>query len=486
MKKPASKSVMASFKTRAFRAGGYSIAATAIILAMLILLNLLVGRLPSKMTKYDLTSSKLNSITAGTKSILKQVDKDITIYWMSSESAADPYVESLLQLVKEQNKRIKVVQKDLNIYPEFATNYTDETVIPNSLIVECGDRFRYLNYSGDIYTYDNADYYTTYTYTTYFNGEGALVGAIKYVTGTVLPKVYYLTGHEELELAANYAAAVKNQNIELVELSLLKEETVPQDADAVVICAPQRDISADELKKLQDYTDAGGNLLVMTDYYFGKTITPNLETLMNGYGMASVPGLVMDGAGGYYYQYPYFLLPELTTHATTDPLITGKVQVLLFTAHGISIADEMPSNLTVTPLMNTSGKAYAKQKKDSDTMSKENGDLTGPFVLAAHSVKNEGEESESNVVWVGAPSLAESDIDELSLGGNMDLFLNILGYEAAPEEMEMTVHAKPLTEPKYLLMSKGTKTTIGVIVMALIPTVFLVVGAIFWYRRKRR
>ena len=43
MKKPASKSFMASFKTRAFRAGGYSIAATAIVLVMFILLNLVVG-----------------------------------------------------------------------------------------------------------------------------------------------------------------------------------------------------------------------------------------------------------------------------------------------------------------------------------------------------------------------------------------------------------------------------------------------------------
>lgn len=486
MKKPASKSFMASFKTRAFRAGGYSIAATAIVLAMLILLNLLVGRLPNKMTKFDLTETKLNSITTETKSVLQQLDQEITIYWMTSESANDPYLESLLDLVKEQNDHIKVVEKDLNIHPEFAGKYTDDSVSPNSLIVECGDKSRFLNYYGDILTQDMKDYYTTGTYTTYFNGEGALVGAVKYVTSSVLPKVYYLTGHGEETLEANYTAAVKNQNIDLAELSLLKAEAVPEDADAIMIFGPTRDISTDELEKLQSYTEAGGSLLVMTNYYFKVNPMPNLEKLMNAYGMSSVPGLVMDGSSGYYYQYPYFLMPDMESHATTDPLIEGKIQTLLFTAHGIKVAEDLPADLTVTALMKTSGKAYAKQSESSSSMNKEEGDLGGPFVLAAHSVKNLGTENESNVVWIGAPSLAQSDIDEMSLGGNMDLFLNILGHLAAPEEMEMTVHAKPLTEAKYLLMSDGTKTVIGVVVMALIPLLFLGAGTLIWYRRKRR
>ena len=485
MKKPASKSFMASFKTRAFRAGGYSIAATAIVLVMFILLNLVVGYLPSKITKIDLTETKLNSITAETKSVLQQLDQEITIYWMTSESANEPYLESLLDLVKEQNDHIKVVEMDLEIHPEFAGEYTDDAVYPNSLIVECGEKHRFLNYYGDILTQDMKDYYATHTYTTYFNGEGALLGAIKYVTGAVLPKVYMLTGHGESALYTIYTAAIKNQNVELQELSLLEEETVPSDADAVMICAPVRDISIDEQKKLKDYTEGGGNLLVITHFYYQTTPLPNLESLMGSYGMSSVPGLVMDGSSGYYYQYPNFLLPDMESHATTDPLVKEARRILLASAHGIRIAENMPSGLTVTPLLKTSSKAYAKQNA-SNYIDKEEGDLSGPFVLAAHSVKNEGTETESNVIWVGSSALVDPELNEKSLYGNLDLFLNILGHLAAPEEIEMTVHAKPLTDAKHLLMSDGTKTGIVIVVMALIPALFMGVGILIWYRRKRR
>lgn len=482
-------SLASSFKTRAFRAGGYSIVATAIVLTIVIVLNLVVGALPEKITKFDLTQTKLHSITPQTKQILSENNRDITIYWILTEGNEDTYVKSLLTLVQEQNSRIKVVRKDTDIYPTFATAYTTETVYPNSLIVECGEKYRYLNYYGDILTQDLADYYTTGTYTQYFNGEGALVSAIKYVTSEKLPKIYGLTGHGESAFSTKFATAVKNQNLELEELSLMKENAVPQDADSLLICNPTKDISTAELTVLREYTAGGGNLMLISDYTLTQKDFPNLLILMEDYGMALQPGLVTEADPNHYYGYgsKFDLLPDLQTHATTDPLINGNYFVLLSGAHGIKVAEQLPSEVSVTQLLTSTSVSYAKQKYTQlTTDAKESGDVDGPFALAALATKNSGQESESNVAWIGSASIVNEEVDAEVAGGNMDLLLNVLGFLCDPEEAEMTIHAKPLSETQYLTITNTSRTILTWLVMIILPAGFIGIGALVWYRRKRQ
>ena len=51
----------------AFQGGSYSLAVAAILLAILIAVNVLVSALPASMTRYDISASKLYSITSNTK-----------------------------------------------------------------------------------------------------------------------------------------------------------------------------------------------------------------------------------------------------------------------------------------------------------------------------------------------------------------------------------------------------------------------------------
>ena len=487
-KKPEERVSLAnSFKTRAVRAGGYSMAATAVILAIVVVINLLVGALPARLTKFDITDNKVYSISDQTKATVQGLKQDITVYWILTEGDEDSYVRSLLDLVKEYSSHIKIVRKDTDADPRFAEAYTapGDTVYGNSLIVECGDKYRFLNYSGDIYTMDYADYYTTGTYTTYFNGEGALVSAIDYVTSPELPKAYFLTGHGETELGTTFVASVKTQNIETNTLTLLTAEAVPADADVVVICNPTKDISEPELEKLRTYTGVGGNLLVITDMYSGTTSFPNLETLMGEYGMSAVHGTVVETNRNYYLEYPVSLLPQMNTHAITDPLINGNYFVLLMSAHGINVAENPAANLTITKLMNTSNAAFAKQGSNSSTQ-KEAGDIDGPFATAVLSTMNEGDDAESSVIWVSSSSLINEDVDSYVSGGNMDMFLNMLGYLADPEAIEMTIHAKPLTNVKYLVIGNNASLALKLLVVGIIPLGYLAIGTMIWYRRKKQ
>ena len=492
MSKFSFKDIADSFKTRSFRAGGYSIAATAILLVMVIVINLMVSALPSGMTKFDITANQLYSISEQTKEVAKGIDKDITIYWILTEGDEDSYVKSLLELVQEQSSHIKVVQKDTNVYPNFAGNYTTETPYPNSLVVECGEKYRYLDFASDIYTYDYADYYTTGTYTRYFNGEGALVSAIDYVTSDALPKLYVLTGHGEATLSAAFSAAVKNQNIETANLSLVTEGTVPQDADGILINTPENDISTTELQALRTYMAAGGNIMLMTEIYTGESKLTNLEALMAEYGMSSVPGMVVETDSRHYFSMQqqaiqHAVVPAMNTHAITDPLINGNYYVMFNGAHGIQALEDLPSELTVTELLSTSAGAFSKLDGNNiENYNKADKDIDGPFAIAALATMNADTDTESNVIWVGSPTFVDESVNNYVSGGNMDLFLNMLSYLCDPEAAEMTIHAKPISNTKYLTMSNITTAVLAVIVLIFIPLGYLACGVVIWFRRKRQ
>ena len=124
------------------------------------------------------------------------------------------------------------------MFPTFAQQYTDETVYNNSLVVESGERYRYISYD-DIYITD-ADLYS-YSYTTSFDGEG--------------------------ELPATFSEQVEKENIELNPFSLLNVDEIPEDADAVLIYAPSSDISEEEANMLTIHLDNENFECVQIDLY---------------------------------------------------------------------------------------------------------------------------------------------------------------------------------------------------------------------------
>ena len=130
----------------ALRGGSYSLAITAVVLAILIVINILASVLPAAVTKYDISSTKLYSITSNTKAVVNALEKDVTIYWIVQSDAEDDVIENLLNKYESLSDHIKVVKKNPDVYPTFAAQYTSETVANNSLVVECGDRSRYIGY----------------------------------------------------------------------------------------------------------------------------------------------------------------------------------------------------------------------------------------------------------------------------------------------------------------------------------------------------
>lgn len=102
------------------KGGSYSLAMTAVVLAIILLINVLVSALPSSLTRYDISSAKLYSITSNTKVVVNALKKDVTIYWIVQSGEEDDVIEHLLSKYESLSGHIEVVKKNPDIYPTFA------------------------------------------------------------------------------------------------------------------------------------------------------------------------------------------------------------------------------------------------------------------------------------------------------------------------------------------------------------------------------
>ena len=478
------KNLLDSFKTRSFRVGGYSIATTAIVVAIAIVANILVSSLPTSWTQFDTTSNKLYSITDQTKSLVNKLDKDVTIYWIVRDGYEDTYLENLLPQYEDLSSKLDVVQKDPDISPTFATQYTD-SVAENSLVVTCGDRYRYLDYR-DLYVLDEEKYYTENKEEYSFNGESELTSAIDFVVSEDLPKIYLLSGHGEVSLPASYADALDDANVETADLSLLTIEFVPADADCVLVNAPQTDISEDEMRKLKDYLGNGGNVILLTDPPQQGRLT-NLETLMSGYGVNAADGIVIETDQNYYaWDYPFYLLPKLESHDITNPLRQADYRVMLPFAQGLTVSNDLPEGIHVLELLTTSKTSLSKASGYNMTgFEKEEGDVDGPFALAVSVTQTLDDGLYSHILWVSSSLLMDENANAMVSGGNMSFFMNMINYLCEPEGNNITIYAKN-TSAEYLVMDNATASYLTLMMVGLIPAAYLLFGIINTVRRKRR
>ena len=473
-----------SFKTRTFRVGGYSVAATAIVLAIAVAANFFVRALPADITQFDTTSNQLFTVSEQTEDLLNGLEEDVTIYWIVRSGYEESYVDTLLDRYKALSAHIRVVKKDPDVNPTFANKYTD-SVTDNSLVVESGDKSRYIDYN-DIFVLDYEAYYYYGELNWSFYGESEVTSAIDYVVSENLPKVYLLTGHGEASIPTTFSTAVEKENIELEELSLLTAERVPEDADCLLIYGPQRDISEEEKAKIQEYLGNGGNMILITDPPQDGAMT-NLEDLMAGYGVTANDGIVVEGnQNNYIWGTPYYLLPDLESHAITSPLISSGYYVLLPIAQGLTVSEDLPENVSVSELLTTSSNAFSKVAGyDLNTYEKEAGDIDGPFALAVAITETIDDGIYSDIIWVASASLLDEQTNEMVSGGNQDFFLNMLNYLCDSEESSMTIHAKSLSN-EYLTMDSSTASILAVVMLGIVPVAYLSIGVVIWYRRKRR
>lgn len=483
--KPQAGEMIGRLKTRSFRVGGYSLLAAAIVIAIAVFANILVGALPAKYTQFDTSSTQLFSLSEQTELVLSGLEDEVTVYWIVQDGAEDSTLSTLLDRYAALSDKLSVTKIDPDVQPTLVQQYVTGTIYNNSLVVESGERNTYISYS-DIYEYDYSDYYTTGSYSVSFAAESEITSAIDYVTSDDLPKLHMLTGHGESALSTSFQTAVEKQNVETEELSLLTVEGVPEDADALFINAPTSDISEAERDAILEYLQSGGRLILITGPLQDGTELTNLEAVMEYYGVSAVDGIVVEGSqSNYIFPSPVNLLPEYGSHEITSPLSSGGYYMCLPLAQGLTVSDTGRDTVSVTQLLTTSDDAFSKLSGYSmSTYEFEDGDIEGPFALAVAVTETLDDDTETQVIWVSSTYLTDDSANQSVSGGNEDFFLNCISWLCGPES-GISIHSKSL-DTEYLTVPSGTASLLTALVVVIIPAAFLAFGIVIWYRRKKR
>lgn len=462
--------------------GSYSMLISVIFIVTVVVVNLIVGEIPSKYTQIDITDEKIYSIGDETKSFLKDLNKDVTIYQVVQSGSEDETITNLLQKYADESKYIKVVQKDPVVNPQFTSQYTSGDVSSNSLIVVCGDRSKVVDYNN---MYESSMDYYSYSYqTTGFDGEGQITSAIAYVTSEDMPILYTLEGHGEMELDSSIQNDIEKANIEIKSLNLLTEESVPEDASCLLINSPASDISEDEKNAVLEYLENGGKAMILSDYI--KETMENFNSILENYGVSRTEGIVFEGDTSHYaMQTPYYLVPTINSADAVSETASSGYYVLAPYAQGIKTSEDVRDTVTIESLLTTSDNSYAKSDLSGETFEKTKDDEEGPFDIGVSITESIDDDTTTQIVYYATSYLMDSNANQMVSGGNEKLIMESLSWMCSSDEANtISVPSKSL-EVSYLTLTAYDVSFWQICTIGLIPGFFLVGGFVIWFKRRK-
>ncbi len=479
------------FNKKTLKIGSFSITMTAVVIAVVILVNLLVSEIPTTYTKYDLSAQSLFSISEETETILDGVTDDVTLYLLAQRGSEDTYLEEILERYRAMNSHITVKTVDPVTNPAFLTEYTTQSLSNNSVLAVSDKRSYPVDYY-EIYTteYTEEEIYNYYYYgqmpqgTPYFRGELMLTTAIDYVTRDDLPVMYQLTGHGETALNETYLSYVDAENIAVESLTLLNIDAIPADCSSILINVPTSDISADEEAMLSDYLADGGHVILVTgtqSYDSGKM--PNLTALAGTVGLEPIDGLVVENDRNHFMSYQHYLLPSLgaTTAEPLSLLKNTQIYVVEDWAHGITAAEDAKN---VTPLLQTTDSAFVKQDLTSNSLLMEDGDIPGACMVGAAAVTDTEAEEPGKFVWFSSTAITNAEADTAVSGGNSSVFMAVVNW-MSENKIDLSIMAKQL-QVEALTLTAAQQNFWSIVVIFIIPLAVLVIGFVIWLRRRKK
>lgn len=464
-----------AFAGRGIKIGAYSIFNILVGAAVTILVNIGLSYIPEQYTSFDVTANRIFTITEDTVQFVTDLSKDVTIYVLADENAKDGDLDRMLQQLKGYSGHIRIEYVSPISNPMFYYNYTDSRPTDNSLIVVGENDSAVLEYT--------ELYITQINYETYENEvvgidtEGQLISAIMRVTSEDKPKFYSVLGHGELVFDDTFHDALNKENVDYEYLELYSVDEIPSDATALIFNAPVSDYSNDDVEKVLDYLDRGGNAFII------PTLTnesmDNFEKIMGYYGVSVVDGLIVELDRSSYYQSPYFLFPYMEYMDLTENLYGGTV--FAPASRGL-IYDEDAEDIRYVPFLMTSDESFSKTSNlDAEDYRKGAADIDGPFVIGMQAEKPAQDGEISQAVIVATEQMFTYEADSMVPGYNVKLFGNIVA-SLADRDISVTVPIKYYEIGNLVFREKTVR--ISFIVIFLLAVACLL-AAIFVPLRRR-
>lgn len=481
------------FRSAGTRSGAYSVGLTAVVIAIVIVFNLLIGQIPEAYRNIDVSSTKIYEISDTSRELLAGLDKEVDMTVLAVQDETDERISTFLSRYASLSGNIHVEWVDPVLHPSALTDYDTSE---NTIVISCDDTGKSTTVSfDDILVMDQYSYYyygtTSYTE---FDGEGQLTSAVNYVTSDTEQIIYQTTGHGEGTLSSTITDLMSKNSYTLSDLNLLMSTSVPEDCDLLLMYAPTADLTEDEVNMLSDYLGSGGKVMILLGD-MGISDLPNLGGLLAEYGMNGVDGYMADPTRCYQGNY-YYIFPELSLSGDMATGISSRM-VLLAYAHGMTLTDPERDTITTTDFMSTSADAYAVTEESqeqgeyvlgavaTESVTSDSGDADSGDADEGSSDTSEdaqSEEVESRLTVITAASLIDQNItDAFSTLENTTVFMNAV-TENFEGVQNLSIEAKSLSVEYNTMQHTGI---LSFLVVFGVPAVVLIGGFIVWFRRRK-
>ncbi len=263
-----------------------------LILVIAIIINIVVAKLDFNI---DVSVQKLFSLSETSQDYLEELDDqdvsiDMYLLMDMDELADDSSTRSLYRALIEYDEHdsINLIDFDPNENEALLEEINPDSIYSlamGDILLVCGENKRHITGNG---MYNTTNYYDDSGNITeseeVFSGENIITSGLKAVVDGYLPAVYFLTGHGEKDMESSYASLsslMKSKNYQAKNLNLSDVETVPEDAEIIIVAAPTTDITKQEKDKLSAYLDEGGSISVMLSPNGGEFDYENLQLLLD-------------------------------------------------------------------------------------------------------------------------------------------------------------------------------------------------------------
>ena len=493
-KKTISERVSLFLRKRCLNNGIETALIICILVGAFISLNLYVDTLDLK--DIDVTANKIYTLSDASKDIIKNIDEDIKIY-LFGYTEDDTLTDFVKQYVDTNNHiSYEILTKESNPakYQEF--DLQDGYSI---VILETGDSSKIIDASSEFYSYD----YTTGQEVDLT--EQTLTNSILGITSEEKPKVYFLTGHEELGLSTEMGTIntyLANESYTSESLNLISTGAVPEDCNLLLILNPQNDFTEVEAQAIKDYINKGGDIIFTADTNTKAVAeNPNIQSILDLYGanLQNNGYIIEQDAEKIASSYPNIIIPEISSSNSITSEIYSDGYILIPSAGRVTFkSDDELSNLKVSKevIANSSSNSLFITDLNSDiytaTQTAEEGEQT-IAALATKTISEETEENEAvtSKMLIIANTIFASDysVEGVSsnypisyIANNKDFMLNSIAN--LTEKDDVLKVRKDMSTSTYAPTQK--ENTIVLTIIFAVPVLIILIGIFVGIYRKRK
>jgi ABC-type uncharacterized transport system involved in gliding motility auxiliary subunit len=474
------REIVRDFSGRQARYGTLAVASILIVLGILAAINYLAER---HNKRWDLTAAKQYTLSDQTKKVLQGLTKPVRVTVFARTEDFDRF-RPRLEEYQYVSKQLQVEYIDPEKRPSMAERLKENAL--GTVVLE---------YEGRVQRVTS-------------EAEQDLTNGLIKVLQTQQPKVYFVQGHGERDIngsdGGGYGGIVeelKSDNFATETLVLLQQD-VPADASLVVIAGPKSDLLEPEISKLKAYLAKGGKLLAMIDPPQRADAPPlaNLIALMKEWAVDVGTNAVLDpmsqlrGAQAdvpVAAQYPYHQITNTFRLLTAYPY-----------ARSVKPIEGGANGRTATTIIQSGRNSWAESDLKTLTTKGEarpefaNGDVQGPISLAvavSAPVENatppagdnkdkdaNPNKPETRLVVVGDSDFAANSV--AGMGGNRDMFLNMVNWLAQQENLISVRPRDP--EDRRITLTAGQDRIIFWFALVILPGLIFIAGVQTWWRRR--